>query len=152
MKRNAEDAENAEEDAEISGTMKTKDELNQLSGAIIDAAMEVHREFGPGLLERVYEAALQRELLLRGIPSRRQVQTEVFYKGDTLDEDAYRIDLLVDECVVVEIKTVSAIVPIHEAQLRTYMRLSQKKLGLLINFNVILLRDGIKRHVIIFPQ
>ena len=132
--------------------MKTKDELNQLSGAIIDAAMEVHREFGPGLLERVYEAALQRELSFRGILSRRQVQTEVFYKGETLDEDAYRIDLLVDECVVVEIKTVSAIVPIHEAQLHTYMRLSQKKLGLLINFNVLLLRDGIKRHVINFPQ
>ena len=120
--------------------MKTKDELNHLSGAIIDAAMEVHREFGPGLLERVYEAALQRELLFRGISSRRQVQTEVFYKGETLDEDAYRIDLLVEECVVVEIKTVAAIVPIHEAQLHTYMRLSQKKLGLLINFNVILHR------------
>lgn len=132
--------------------MKTKDELNQLSGAIIDAAMEVHREFGPGLLERVYEAALQRELLLRGISSSRQVQTEVFYKGETLDEDACRIDLLVDECIVVEIKTVAAIVPIHEAQLHTYMRLSQKKPGLLINFNVILLRDGIKRHVINFPQ
>ena len=131
--------------------MKTKDELNHLSGAIIDAAMEVHREFGPGLLERVYEAALQRELLFRGISSQRQVQTEVFYKGETLDEDAYRIDLLVEGCVVVEIKTVAAIVPIHEAQLHTYMRLSQKKLGLLINFNVILLRDGIKRHVINFP-
>jgi GxxExxY protein len=134
--------------------MKTKDELNQSSGIIIDAAMEVHREFEPGLLERVYEAALQRELLLRGISSRRQVQTEVFYKGETLDEDAYRIDLLVGGCVVVEIKTVAAIVPIHEAQLHTYMRLSQRKLGLLINFNfnVILLRDGIKRHVIHFPQ
>ena len=131
--------------------MKTKDELNHLSGAIIAAAMEVHREFGPGLLERVYEAALQRELLFRGISSQRQVQTEVFYKGETLDEDAYRIDLLVEGCVVVEIKTVAAIVPIHEAQLHTYMRLSQKKLGLLINFNVILLRDGIKRHVINFP-
>ncbi len=132
--------------------MKTKEELNQLSGAIIDAAMEVHREFGPGLLERVYEAALQRDLLLRGISSRRQVQTEVFYKGEILDEDAYRIDLLVEECVVVEIKTVAAIVPIHEAQLHTYMRLANKSLGLLINFNVILLRDGIKRHVINFPQ
>ncbi len=132
--------------------MKTKDELNCLSGAIIDAAMEVHREFGPGLLERVYEAALQKELLLRGISSRRQVQTKVFYKGEILDEDAYRIDLLVEESVVVEIKTVTAIVPIHEAQLHTYMRLSQKKLGLLINFNVILLRDGIKRLVINFPQ
>jgi GxxExxY protein len=131
--------------------MKTREELNRLSGEIVDAAMEVHREFGPGLLERVYESALQRELSLRGISSRRQVQTEVFYKGETLDEDAYRIDLLVEECVVVEIKTVSEIVPIHEAQLHTYMRLAKKNLGLLINFNVILLRDGIKRRVIHFP-
>lgn len=106
--------------------MKNREELNQLSGEIVDAAMEVHREFGPGLLERVYESALQRELSFRGISSGRQVQTEVFYKGETLDEDAYRIDLLVEECVVVEIKTVSEIVPIHEAQLHTYMRLAKK--------------------------
>jgi GxxExxY protein len=150
LKRIAENAEVAEEDAEL--PMKTKDELNQLSGEIIDAAMEVHREFGPGLLERVYEAALERELLVRGIPARRQVPSPVFYKGEILDEDAYRIDMLVDESVVVELKTVPAILPIHEAQLHTYMRLSQKRLGLLINFNVILLRDGIKRHVINFPQ
>ena len=132
--------------------MKTKEQLNQLSGAIIDAAMEVHREFGPGLLERVYEAALARELDLRGIASRRQVPTQVFYKGQALDEEAYRIDLLVQECVVVELKTVPSLLPIHEAQLHTYMRLSNKCLGLLINFNVTLLRDGIKRHVINFPR
>lgn len=132
--------------------MKTKNELNELSGAIIDAAMEVHREFGPGLLERVYEAALERELALRGICSRRQVATPVKYKGEVLDEEAYRIDLLVAEAVVVELKTVPALLPIHEAQIHTYMRLSQKCLGLLINFNVTLLRDGIKRHVINFPQ
>ena len=77
---------------------------------------------------------------------------KVFYKGEQLDEEAYRIDLLVDESVVVEIKTVSALIPIHEAQLHTYMRLANKCLGLLINFNVILLRDGIKRHVINFPR
>jgi GxxExxY protein len=132
--------------------MKTKDELNSLSGVIIDAAMEVHREFGPGLLERIYEAALQKELSNRGVSSQRQVQTAVYYKGEFLDEDAYRIDLLVDQTVVVEVKTVAAIIPIHEAQLHTYMRLSKKSLGLLINFNVILLRDGIKRHVINFPH
>ena len=132
--------------------MKTKEELNSLSGVIIDAAMEVHREFGPGLLERIYEAALQRELALRGISAQRQVQAAVFYKGEFLDEDAYRIDLLVDESIVVEIKTVAAVIPIHEAQLHTYMRLSKICLGLLINFNVILLRDGIKRHVINFPH
>lgn len=132
--------------------MKTKDELNRLSASIVDAAMEVHREFGPGLLERVYEAALARELSLRGITSRRQVAAPVMYKGEVLDEEAYRIDLLVDETIVVELKTVPALLPIHEAQLHTYMKLSGKHLGLLINFHVPLLKDGIKRHVINFPQ
>jgi GxxExxY protein len=132
--------------------MKSKEELNKLSGIIIDSAMEVHREFGPGLLERVYEAALARELSLRGISSRRQFAAHVIYKGEILDEDAYRIDLLVEDCVVVELKTVPALLPIHEAQLHTYMKLSGKSLGLLINFHVPLLKDGIKRHVINFPQ
>jgi len=132
--------------------METKDELNALSGAIIDAAMEVHREFGAGLLERVYEAALAHEFALRGISSRRQVAAPVIYKGEILNEEAYRIDLLVEETVVVELKTVPALLPIHESQLHTYLRLSKKCLGLLINFNVTLLRDGIKRHVINFPQ
>jgi GxxExxY protein len=132
--------------------MKTRDELNQLSGSIIDSAMEVHREFGPGLLERVYEASLARELSLRGISSRRQVPALVFYKGELLDEEAYRIDLLVEESIVVELKTVAELLPIHEAQLHTYMKLSNKCLGLLINFQVPLLKDGIKRHVINFPK
>ncbi len=132
--------------------MKTKDELNELSGIIIDSAMEVHREFGPGLLERVYEAVLAKELFLRGISSRRQVPTPVFYKGEILVEEANKIDLLVEETIVVELKTVPSLLPIHEAQLHTYMRLSNKSLGLLINFHVTLLRDGIKRHVINFPQ
>ena len=114
--------------------------------------MEVHREFGPGLLERVYEAALARELFLRGIDSHRQVAAPVFYKGEVLDEEAYRIDLLVDEAIVLELKTVPALLPIHEAQLHTYMKLSNKCLGLLINFHVPLLKDGIKRHVINFPK
>ena len=131
--------------------METKEELNRLSGIVIDSAMEVHREFGPGLLERVYEAALQKELFLRGISSRRQVLAPVIYKGEILDEEAYRIDLLVEESVVVELKTVPSLLPIHEAQLHTYMRLSKTCLGLLINFQVILLRDGIKRHLINFP-
>ncbi len=114
--------------------------------------MEVHREFGPGLLERVHEAALARELSLRGISSRRQAAAHVIYKGEILDEEAYRIDLLVEDCVVVELKTVPALLPIHVAQLHTYMKLSGKSLGLLINFHVPLLKDGIKRHVINFPQ
>jgi GxxExxY protein len=132
--------------------MKTKEELNRLSGIIVDAAMEVHREFGPGLLERVYEAALAKELAYRCIASRRQVAAPVIYKGELLDEEAYRIDLLVDESIVVELKTVPALLPIHEAQLHTYMKLSNKVLGLLINFHIPLLKDGIKRHVINFPK
>ena len=126
--------------------MKTKEELNSLSGVIVDAAMEVHREFEPELLKRIYEAALHRELAYRCIPAQRQVQTAVFYQGEFWDTDAYRIDFSIDESVVVEIRTVAAIIPTHEAQLHTYIRLSKKCLGLLINFN------GIKRHVINFPN
>lgn len=132
--------------------MKTKEELNELSGIIVDAAMEVHCEFGPGLLERVYESALAKELRRRGIQSVRQVAAPVVYKGEVLDEEAYRIDLLVEDAIVVELKTVPALLPIHEAQIHTYMKLSGKCLGLLINFHVTLLKEGIKRHVINFPQ
>lgn len=123
-----------------------------LSGIIVDSAMEVHREFGPGLLERVYETALEKELRLRGITSRRQVAAPVVYKGEVLDDEAYRIDLLVEDAIVVKLKTVAVLLPIHEAQLHTYMKLSGKCLGLLINFHVTLLKDGVKRHVINFPQ
>lgn len=132
--------------------MSAKEKLNELSGIIIDSAMEVHREYGPGSLERVYEAALQKELLLRGVASRRQVPVAVRYKGEALDEEAYKINLLVDDAIVVELKTVESLLPIHEAQLHTYMKLSNHSLGLLINFNVSLLKTGIKRHVINFPQ
>ncbi|WAC21470.1 GxxExxY protein [Luteolibacter sp. SL250] len=132
--------------------MKSKEELNELSGIIVDAAMEVHREFGPGLLERVYEAALSAELLMRGISSERQVPLPVVYKGNVLDDEGYRIDLLVEDCIVVELKTVSGLLPIHEAQLSTYLRLARKNLGLLINFHTVLLKDGIKRRVHQFPS
>ena len=124
--------------------MKTKEELNSLSGVIVDAAMEVHREFEPRLLERIYETALHRELAYRGIPAQRHIQAAVFYQRKFWDGDAYRIDFSNDESVVVKIRIVAAIIPIHEAQLHTYIRLSKKCLGLLINFN------GIKRHVINF--
>ncbi|MGD7654350.1 MAG: GxxExxY protein [Verrucomicrobiales bacterium] len=132
--------------------MKTKEELNRISGIIVDAAMEVHREFGPGLLERVYEVALAEELSMRGVEARRQVAVPVTYKGKALDEDAYRIDLLVEDEVVVELKTVAELLPIHEAQLNTDLRLSKKCLGLLINFNVTLLKDGLRRRVLNFPS
>ncbi len=114
--------------------------------------MEVHREFGPGLLERVYEVALAEELSMRGVEARRQVAVPVTYKGKALDEDAYRIDLLVEDEVVVELKTVAELLPIHEARLNTDLRLSKKCLGLLINFNVTLLKDGLRRRVLNFPS
>ena len=124
--------------------MKTKSELNELSGIIIDAAMEVHRELGPGLLERVYEASLAKEL--------RQLPQPVIYKGEELEDEGYKIDLLVEDCIIVELKTVSDLLPIHHSQLLTYLRLSEKKLGLLINFHVPLLKNGIKRLVQDFPS
>jgi GxxExxY protein len=132
--------------------MKTKSELNELSGIIVDAAIEVHRELGPGLLERVYEASLAKELRLRGISSVRQLPQPVIYKGEELEEEGYKIDLLVEDCIIVELKTVSELLPIHHSQLLTYLRLSEKKLGLLINFHVPLLKNGIKRLVHDFPS
>ncbi len=131
--------------------MRPKEQLNELSGSIIDAAIEVHREFGPELLERVYETSLAKELALRGIPSVRQLPMPIIYKGEFLDEDGYRINLLVDDAVVVELKTIPSLLPVHESQLLTYVRLSGKSLGLLINFHVPLLRQGIKRIVHNFP-
>ena len=132
--------------------MKTKSQLNELSGIIIDAAIEVHREMGPGLLERVYESSLAKELRLRGISSVRQLPQPVMYKGELLEDEGYRIDLLVEDCIVVELKTVAQLLPIHDAQVLTYLRLSGKRLGLLINFHVPLLKDGIKRLVHQFPS
>lgn len=132
--------------------MKTKSELNELSGIIIDAAIEVHRELGPGLLERVYEASLAKELRLRGISSVRQLPQPVIYKGEKLEDEGYKIDLLVEDSIIVELKTVSELLPIQHAQLLTYLRLSEKKLGLLINFHVPLLKNGIKRLVHDFPS
>ena len=132
--------------------MKTKSELNELSGIIVDAAMEVHRELGPGLLERVYEASLAKELRLRGISSVRQLPQPVIYKGEELEDEGYKIDLLVEDCIIVELKTVSELLPIHHSQLLTYLRLSEKKLGQLINFHVPLLKNGIKRLVHDFPS
>lgn len=120
---------------------------NELTRAIIGAAIEVHRVLGPGLLESAYEECLCRELDLRGIPFERQKPLPLGYKGLKL-ECGYRIDLVVANTVVVEIKSVEAILPIHEAQLLTYMRLGGWKVGLLMNFNVPVLRQGIRRLVL----
>ncbi len=125
---------------------KEAEKLNKISEAIIGAAIEVHRQLGPGLLESTYEACLVHELAEGGWKVEQQKPVPVQYKGVILD-CGYRLDLLVEEAVVVELKAIDALAPIHEAQLLTYLKLANLKLGLLINFNVKLLRQGIKRLV-----
>ena len=120
--------------------------LEQLTGQIIGAAIEVHKQLGPGLLESTYQACLCHELELRGISFECQKPLPLEYKGIKL-ECGYRIDLLVAGLVIVEIKSVEALAPIHEAQLLTYLKLTGVKVGLLINFNVVVLKEGIRRLV-----
>jgi GxxExxY protein len=117
---------------------------NELSNQIIGLAIEVHKQLGPGLLESTYEQCLAYELVQAGIPFEQQKQLPVQYKGIRLD-CGYRLDLLVDNKVIVEIKAVESLLPIHEAQLLTYLKLSNVKLGLLLNFNVMMMKQGIKR-------
>ena len=119
---------------------------NEVSGAIVDSAIQVHSALGPGLLESAYLTCLTFELRERGHDVRAQVALPVVYKGIELPL-GYRVDLIVDEIVLVEIKTVASLLPVHEAQLLTYLKLSGRRLGLLLNFHVTLMRDGIKRMV-----
>ena len=119
---------------------------HEATDRIIGSAIEVHRLMGPGLLESVYEDCLAMELGLRGLPYQRQLAVPLEYKGQQLRIDL-RIDLLVDDRVVVELKAVERLLPIHEAQIITYLRLTGKPFGLLINFNVPLLKDGIRRFL-----
>jgi GxxExxY protein len=127
------------------------DELNKLSGIVVDAAMEVHREIGPGLFEKIYEETLERELKSRGLSVERQLAVYVSYKGEPISDEAYRIDLFVEGEIVVEQKTLSTLLPVHHAQLMSYMRLKKKRVGLLINFYVPLLKEGICRKIIDYP-
>jgi GxxExxY protein len=121
--------------------------INELTERVISAAIEVHRALGPGLIESVYEECLCKELSLREIPFIRQSGLPVVFKGNRMD-CGYRIDLLVADMLVIEIKAVEMILPVHEAQLLTYMKLGGWKVGLLINFNVALLKQGIRRRVL----
>ncbi|MGO9519179.1 MAG: GxxExxY protein [Candidatus Korobacteraceae bacterium] len=118
----------------------------ELTGQIIAAAIEVHRELGPGLLESAYHGCMCRELSLRRIPFQTEVSLPIDYKGPHLD-CGYRIDLLVDDRVAVELKSVEKLLAIHQAQLLTYLRLSKVRVGLLMNFNVRILRHGIIRRI-----
>ena len=121
--------------------------VNVLTYEIIGSAIEVHKSLGPGLLESTYRECLCRELSLRGISFRRECGVPLHYKGIRLD-CGYRVDLLVADLVVVEIKAIEALAPVHDAQLLTYLRVGGWKLGLLINFNVAVLKDGIRRRIL----
>ena len=120
--------------------------FEEITGEIIDAAMKVHTALGPGLLESAYEACLLFELHRRHLKAVRQVELPVVYEGVKIDV-GYRLDLLVEDNVIVELKSVEKILPIHQAQLLSYLKLSGKRVGLLLNFNVVHLKDGIKRMV-----
>ncbi len=119
---------------------------NDVSRLVIGAAIDVHRTMGPGLLESVYQECLKRELEIRNITYESEVQVKAEYKGLMFD-CAYRMDLVVSDSVVLELKVVEHLLPVHEAQLLSYLRLTGKKLGLLINFNTPILKSGIKRVV-----
>ncbi|MCC8144466.1 MAG: GxxExxY protein [Tannerellaceae bacterium] len=123
-----------------------REEYDKVCDSIIGAAIAVHRELGPGLLESVYEACLVKELQLRGLSVKSQVTLPVIYKGNLLDK-AFILDLLVEEEIAVELKVVEDLLKVHEVQLLTYLRLAGKKLGLLINFNVPVLKQGIRRRI-----
>jgi GxxExxY protein len=122
-------------------------DINEITHAVIGAAIEVHRQLGPGLLESAYLECLGRELVLRGIPFEREKPLPLEYKGVHL-ECGYRLDLVVGGCVVVEVKSVETLAPVHDAQLLTYLRLGGGRVGLLINFNVAALKSGIHRKIL----
>ena len=121
-------------------------ERDEITGTVIDAAMKVHTALGPGLLESVYQKCLQHELQKRGLKVESEVWLPVVYDGMQI-EGGYKVDLIVEGGIIVELKVVEHLLEVHKAQLLSYLRLSGKELGLLINFNVVHLKDGIKRIV-----
>lgn len=123
------------------------EQTDQIAKIIVDSAFRVHTELGPGLLESVYEVCLAHELRKRGLTVERQVALPVIYDGTRIDA-GLRLDLIVSETVIVEVKAVEALLPVHKAQVLTYLKLSGHSLGLLINFNVPLIKDGIKRIIL----
>ncbi|MFV0589894.1 MAG: GxxExxY protein [Draconibacterium sp.] len=126
--------------------MLSKTEIEKVGKQIVDAAFEVHSELGPGLLESVYEICLVEELQSRGLLVERQVKLPVIYKGKELQKDFF-IDILVEKEIVIELKAVEVLLPVHEVQTLTYMKLADMRLGYLINFNVPLIKQGIKRKI-----
>ena len=126
--------------------IKDSNWYNSITERIIRCTIEVHKELGPGLMESVYEVCLKKVLIDNGLDVKSQLVLPVYFKGELLDK-AFVLDLLVEEEIVLELKSLEIILPVHEAQLVTYLKLSSKKLGLLINFNVVLLKDGIRRRI-----
>lgn len=127
----------------------TTTQLDVLSKKIIGASIEVHKELGPGLLESVYEFCLVKELNNQGLQTKKQHKLPLHYKGEKLEKE-FIIDILVENEIVLELKCVETLMPVHEVQLVTYLKLSNKKLGFLLNFNVPLMKQGIKRKVLNF--
>lgn len=125
---------------------KNRTELNNLSGSVIESAFKIHSLYGPGLLESAYEAILVYELTKKGLSLKRQPPMPLVHEGVTLDT-AYRLDIVVEDELIIELKSVENLTETHHKQLITYLKLSDKRLGLLINFNVASLRDGIHRKV-----
>lgn len=126
--------------------MKSRTELNKISGEILDSCIAVHRELGPGLLESVYEYALIKEFEIRGIKCVNRIAIELFYKGHSTGK-FYEMDILVEDAIVIELKAVEMMHPVFDAQIISYLKLANKPLGILVNFNVPLLKDGFKRFV-----
>ena len=122
-------------------------ELNQLSSQIIKAAINVHKELGPGLLESVYQSCMVIELRIMGMKVQSEVSLPIFYREQRVHEEGFRLDLLVEDTIILELKSVDKVQDVHKKQLLTYLRLANKPLGLLINFNEGLLRDGITRII-----
>ncbi|HTC21531.1 MAG TPA: GxxExxY protein [bacterium] len=127
--------------------MDLPEAANEAARPVVEAAFTVHREMGPGLLESIYESCLVKELQKRNVRFERQKSLPVHYFGELIDEK-FRLDLMVEDKVVIEVKAVEALLPIHEAQLLTYLKLTGCEIGLLINFNVRLIKDGIQRVVL----
>ncbi len=122
-------------------------EVERVCTEVVDAAFKVHRKMGPGLLESAYQACLEYELLKRGLRVQKEVDVPVIYEGVKLDV-GFRVDLLVEDCVIIELKSVEKMHPVFEAILQNYLRLTGKRVGFLINFNVVLFKEGIKRIVV----
>ena len=122
-------------------------EMNQLSYQIIKAAINVHKELSPGLLESVYQACMVIELKIMGIKVEPEVALPIYYRGEKVHNEGFRLDLLVEDTIIVELKSVGKVQDVHKKQLLTYLRIAKKSLGLLINFNEVVLKDGLSRII-----